>query len=309
MIVKKKTVKNSNGAAAENAIRLAHSVIGRKSKATGGTSVPEVPKVPGVPGSEKDESKVVVSTGTGSVEIDPVTGKPKSPAEGGSPATAFMAPVMADGAGGGNGGGGDGTAGGLGDTAGGGGYGSEAGNADSASGSPAGDGGGTMGGGDFARGGFTKKGGKKKIMPHSGPINSLVAGRTDHLPMHVRSGSYVIPADIISAMGEGNTSAGFRSANIMFGGNPYGGKKMPYGASGGPYGANMPGKAEGGGLSENNLVPIVAAGGEYVLSPEQVMAVGKGDLDAGHQILDHFVKKMRQKTIKTLSKLPGPKKN
>ena len=41
------------------------------------------------------------------------------------------------------------------------------------------------------------------IKAHVGPIHSSVAGRTDHLPMHVPSGSYVIPADIISAMGEG----------------------------------------------------------------------------------------------------------
>ena len=38
------------------------------------------------------------------------------------------------------------------------------------------------------------------IIPHVGPIQSHVAGRTDHLPMHVKSGSYVIPADIISSM-------------------------------------------------------------------------------------------------------------
>ena len=37
---------------------------------------------------------------------------------------------------------------------------------------------------------------------HEGPIHSPVAGRTDHLPMNVSSGSYVIPADIISSMGE-----------------------------------------------------------------------------------------------------------
>ena len=51
------------------------------------------------------------------------------------------------------------------------------------------------------------------IKPHIGPIHSAVAGRTDHLPMHVPSGSYVIPADIISAMGEGNTMAGFKIMN------------------------------------------------------------------------------------------------
>ena len=52
---------------------------------------------------------------------------------------------------------------------------------------------------------------------HVGPIHSNVAGRTDHLPINVPSGAYVIPADIISAMGEGNTMAGFKIANDVFG--------------------------------------------------------------------------------------------
>ena len=58
-------------------------------------------------------------------------------------------------------------------------------------------------------------------MIHEGPIHSNVAGRTDHLPMHVKSGSYVIPADIISSMGEGNTMAGFKIARRMFHSQPY----------------------------------------------------------------------------------------
>ena len=65
----------------------------------------------------------------------------------------------------------------------------------------------------FAQGGET-------VQHHVGPIHSPVAGRTDHLPMHVPSGSYVIPADIISAMGEGNTMAGFKVANDIFGEQP-----------------------------------------------------------------------------------------
>jgi hypothetical protein len=153
---------------------------------------------------------------------------------------------------------------------------------------------------------------------HTGPIHSHVAGRTDHLPMHVPSGSYVIPADIVSAMGEGNTMAGFKQMKIIFGGTPYSGPaniKMgggPYQGptniktSGGPYGSELPGKAEGG---ETEAVPIVAAGGEYVISPEQVRVVGEGDLELGHRVLDEFVKSYRKKTIKTLQKLPGPKKD
>lgn len=154
---------------------------------------------------------------------------------------------------------------------------------------------------------------------HTGPIHSSVAGRTDHLPMHVPSGSYVIPADIISAMGEGNTMAGFKKAKIIFGGTPYSGKTEPYGGvkgapygmAGGPYGSSggpysPPRLAEGGDVPP---VPIIAAGGEYVLSPAQVRAVGDGDMELGHKVLDEFVKRMRAETINTLKKLPGPKKD
>lgn len=140
---------------------------------------------------------------------------------------------------------------------------------------------------------------------HVGPIHSPVAGRTDHLPMHVASGSYVIPADIISAMGEGNTMAGFKVANSIFSA-PFVGAGAPYGSRGLPYGVPAPHKATGG---STGTVPIVAAGGEYVIDPSSVERLGKGSLDDGHKILDEFVKQMREKTVKTLKNLPGPKKD
>jgi hypothetical protein len=132
---------------------------------------------------------------------------------------------------------------------------------------------------------------KPVVNSHVGPIHSPVAGRTDHLPMHVPSGSYVIPADIISAMGEGNTMAGFKILNSIV--DQYGGLPKAYAAGG----------------FTGELVPIVAAGGEYVIPPETVSAMGDGDIDHGHKELDQFVKKMRAKTIKTLKGLPGPKKD
>lgn len=116
-----------------------------------------------------------------------------------------------------------------------------------------------------------------------GAVNVPVAGRTDHLPVHVASGSYVIPADIVSAMGEGNTATGFKVLDQMF-------------QSGGPSPDESP-------------VPVVIAGGEYVMDPSQVAIAGQGDVDVGHQILDAFVKKFRALTVKTLSSLPGPKKD
>lgn len=157
---------------------------------------------------------------------------------------------------------------------------------------------------------------------HSGPIHSMVAGRTDHLPMHVPSGSYVLPADIVSAMGEGNTIAGYKIAKRLprlfatqnrTKGTPYGtGSGAPYGAAGLPYGAEkmpygVPEPHKDGGAT--SAVPIVAAGGEFVYSPDEVRQIGAGDLDTGHKILDEFVKQYRQKTVKTLQKLPGPRKD
>jgi hypothetical protein len=117
---------------------------------------------------------------------------------------------------------------------------------------------------------------------HVGPIHSPVAGRTDHLPMSVPSGSYVIPADIISAMGEGNTMAGYKVANAIFGTQR---------------------------VESETPAEIVAAGGEYVISPENVARLGGGDMDKGHSALDDYVKKMRAKTVETLKKLPGPRKD
>jgi hypothetical protein len=123
---------------------------------------------------------------------------------------------------------------------------------------------------------------------HTGPIHSAVAGRTDHLPMHVPSGAYVIPADIISAMGEGNTMAGFKVANSIFSTRKFGAPSADMGMT--------------------STVPIVAAGGEYVIHPDDVR-IGGGNMDAGHKVLDSFVKKMRAKTVATLKSLPGPKKD
>jgi hypothetical protein len=123
---------------------------------------------------------------------------------------------------------------------------------------------------------------------HVGPIHSQVAGRTDHLNMHVPSGAYVIPADIVSALGEGNTMAGFRAVRHMFKGAP---------------------KMAAGGAATGQPVPIVAAGGEYVLSPQEVVWAGGGNMSAGHKALDAWVKGTRAELISTLKKLPGPRKD
>lgn len=150
---------------------------------------------------------------------------------------------------------------------------------------------------------------QRNLQIHSGPINSPVAGRTDHIPLHVASGSYVIPADIVSGLGEGNTAAGHQIVKTMFHSNPYGAplKSMP---SAQPHipkvnltPPKMPKFANGG------AIPIMAAGGEHVLTPDQVAAVGGGDIDHGHNVLDEWVKFERKKINKEQAKLPGPAKD
>lgn len=172
---------------------------------------------------------------------------------------------------------------------------------------------------------------------HSGIINMAVGGRTDHIPMNVLEGSYVLPADIVSGLGEGNTLAGAKIVDNMFKGGPFGFAPSTSSASPSypspryqwsmgkdqtdPYGvfnkiespaAKNGGaihKAGGGSLSARRQIPIIAAGGEYVVHPEVVEKLGNGDMNKGHEYLDNFVKYVRKHTVKTLTKLPGPKKN
>ena len=68
--------------------------------------------------------------------------------------------------------------------------------------------------------------------------------------------------------------------------------------------------ADGGAVEDDQeeVVPIIAASGEFVVSPDQVAAVGDGDLDKGHKVLNAFVKHTRNEYIRHLRKLPPPKR-
>lgn len=143
----------------------------------------------------------------------------------------------------------------------------------------------------------------------SGLLKSAVPGRTDHLPVKARAGAYVVPADIVSALGQGNSLAGAKILDEMFRTGPYG-VPIPRGGGRGAGPPRGPGRAlnyaQGGATEEE--VPILAAGGEYMISPEQVRAVGAGDLTRGHDVLDRFVMAERRKLRRTLAKLKPPKK-
>lgn len=174
---------------------------------------------------------------------------------------------------------------------------------------------------------------REKSKPcHVGLITMAVGGRTDHIPMNVLEGSYVLPADIVSGLGEGNTLAGSKMIDTMFKTGPFGvSAKAPsfaavpkpslgeYGSMQSMFGTqnlgqiNMPQKAAAGGgpvlSGKYRPVPIVAAGGEYVVHPDVVRKLGNGDMERGHNYLDNFVIGVRKNLVKTLNKLPGPRRD
>ena len=172
--------------------------------------------------------------------------------------------------------------------------------------------------------------------PVIGAINTATPGRADSHPTHVPPGSYVMPADIVSMMGEGNTAAGHAMLAKMFlplkaqSGQQITlmGQHAPYGATGAPYGAQMPHLHMGPGMGipspprppveyaggvvqgepSKPGVPINISGGEFVVPAEEVKRRGRGNINLGHEILDRWVNQLRAEHIKTLKKLPGPAK-
>jgi hypothetical protein len=87
--------------------------------------------------------------------------------------------------------------------------------------------------------------------PFTGPIVSSGAGRADNVPMHVPPGAYVLPADVISHMGQGNSLAGMQIAHLMFGPKPFGAQSGPWGV---PLGKPTMGK--GVAMPKADLRPV-----------------------------------------------------
>lgn len=141
-----------------------------------------------------------------------------------------------------------------------------------------------------------------------GPIVSSVPGRTDKHFTHVSSGSFVIPADIVSGHGQGNTLAGMNTLQKMFKMGPH--TSVP------KIGSNFGAKkfSKGGEIDESigQPVPVKLAGGEIVIPPEnahetmQRITKKKLSLDEAHAAMDQWVLNQRKKLRKTLAGLPGP---
>lgn len=165
------------------------------------------------------------------------------------------------------------------------------------------------------------------IIERTGLIPSASSGRADALVVQIPSESYIFPADIVSALGDGNTAAGGRVIDAMTGQKPeqpgpagmppalppQGGIAPPAAKMNMPpqgLAGAMPARANGGQAQEGapKMVPIRISGGEYAMLPPEVTMIGGGDLQHGHDVLDEFVKHVRDQTSKKLKKIPDPKK-
>ena len=153
-----------------------------------------------------------------------------------------------------------------------------------------------------------------------GLIHTGGAGRTDNVPMSVAAGSHVIPADVVSGLGEGNTLAGAHALDMALHSGP-GGVSLPRGPSRStiPRAPTPPKLARGGSVQWEGHelriarggaahgVKCIVAGGEYLLRPEEVQRVRhKGK--TGHDAVDAWILERRGETVKKLKSLPGPVK-
>lgn len=143
-------------------------------------------------------------------------------------------------------------------------------------------------------------------IPHMGGfIHGDTGGRTDNQNISVKHNSYIIPADVVSGLGSGNSLAGARALDSITGVKG----SLPSGMPGSlSSGQKEPGATSAMHFASGGMVPIIVASGEYNIPPDAVARIGKGNIIHGHKILDEFVKHVRKKTTKTMSKLPPPKK-
>jgi hypothetical protein len=163
-----------------------------------------------------------------------------------------------------------------------------------------------------------------------GLIQSTIPGRTDRHNTDLSAGSYVLPADVVSGVGEGNSTAGAAIIDRALHSNPYGIKGFQNNSSARntiPHAPTPAAPLASGGSSPHKFkhepTPVVVAGGEFVIPPHTIAYhphLGGGDPDnpdpkayqralkKGHRVLDRFVLDQRAKHIDTLKKLPPPER-
>ena len=144
----------------------------------------------------------------------------------------------------------------------------------------------------------------------TGYLHGPTPGRADAILTTAPAGSYVIPADVVSGLGEGNGLAGANVMDRIIRTGPNGIKAMPSArvSHGPPRAPAVYHQAKGGsmGTPYARQEPVALSHGEYVVQPDFVAQWGRGDHGAGVQAFDRWVVKKRRQIIAEMKKLPGP---
>ena len=164
-------------------------------------------------------------------------------------------------------------------------------------------------------------------MPQGGFLNSSIAGRTDRLPLAVAADSHVLPADVVSGLGQGNSLSGQRVMQEALRIGPYGDQhpQVVHGR-GPPRAPGIPGEVEremfgyakGGRAPEKGISHTLMAGGEFIVPRDDwtdgksvyrgVKSIGEGDIEKGHARLRDLTRRVREHTIRFLNTAPPPKR-
>ena len=154
----------------------------------------------------------------------------------------------------------------------------------------------------------------------SGALTGDTPGRADALPVTVPDGSHVIPADVVSAIGGGNSAAGLKHLGKMFPPPKVRAPKIsipkmamprpvhllaPKIAMPKPKAAKLLGMPHADGGAAKG-VKCALSDGEFVVHPSHVLRIGEGDAERGHRALDHWTVAKRRENIEHQKNLPGP---
>lgn len=159
-----------------------------------------------------------------------------------------------------------------------------------------------------------------------GFLHGVTPGRADQINTAAPGGSYVLPAEVVAGLGEGNSLAGARAVEEMLRSGPHG-IPMPRGgphrgppAPPRPYqeatGGYIPKATEvrgiklfrAGGVPGDGSQPVMLSDGEYVVGPEDVSRFGNGDHAKGVKWFDRWVMDQHRKHIAKLKRYRGPVK-
>lgn len=164
-----------------------------------------------------------------------------------------------------------------------------------------------------------------------GFLHGTTPGRADKVQTSAPGGSYIVPADVIAGLGQGNSLAGARVMDAILGSGPHG-ISLPRGgggrgaprppapvraaANGGPI-QLFPERRAAGGVKGKQETPVLLSHGEYSIAPHHCERIGtlKGVEEhpdvrrrRGHSLLDRWVVDQRKKQVREIKNLPPPVK-